>query len=769
MRRKKLSGEASRTVYEAECKAKDGRRVILEVNSSIIYENGKPMGVHGISRDITERTQAEKALRRSEEQFRELFENANDLIFTHDLKGNVISINRATERILGYSREEAKSINVNQVIAPDLQEFAREMIRRKIAGEPISVYELEIISKDGKRIPLEVSIRLIYNDGVLIGVTGNARDITERKHAEDSLRETVSLLTSTLESSNDGIVVVTSEREVVVYNQRFLEMWQIPPHIIEQRQGPVVLEFVKDQMIDPDKFRVDTQRLYESPFNVWTDILEFKNGRVYERYSQPRYMDGKPVGRVVSFRDITERRHNEEKLRHNALHDALTNLPNRTQFMEHLRNAIKRAEENSLAHFAVLFLDLDRFKVINDSLGHIVGDELLVAIAERLKMCVRPGDIVARLGGDEFTILLNRTGGAEDVKHVAERLQIKLSEPFRIGAYEVFTTASVGIILFDGIKRQPEDLLRDADAAMYRAKATGKARYEIFDREMHARNMNLLQVETDLRQAIERREFEVFYQPIVQLKTGLVKEFEALIRWPHPEHGLVLPSGFIEVAEETGLIITIGRMAIEESCHQIAEWQKHVSFPLSVSVNLSAKQMMHSSFTSEVREILLKTGLAALQLKLEVTETTVMENSERSLFVLSELDKLGVPLSTDDFGTGYSSLSYLHRFPFSRLKIDQSFIKRMDECMKSRAIVKTILALGQNLSMEVVAEGVETKTQFESLRDLGCQLGQGYFFSKPLGAEAAGKLLYDGTQTLPSDSGFLYQDQIPSPERPKML
>jgi diguanylate cyclase (GGDEF)-like protein/PAS domain S-box-containing protein len=757
MLKAKLSGKTSKTEYEVDCITKDGRRVTLEVNSSVIFKDGKPIGVQGIARDITERKQVEEALRKSEKQFRELFENSSDLIYTHDMRGYVTSINRATERVIGYTREESSRMNVNQVIAPEMLEFAREMTNRKIAGEQVTAYELELISKDGKRIPVELSTRLIVKDGVPIGVQGNARDITERKIAEDSLRETVSLLTSTLESSNDGIVVVSPEHEIVVHNQRFLEMWHIPPHIIEQRHSRVVLDFVKDQMKDPDQFIESTLSLYKSPLDVWTDILEFNDGRAYERYSQPQYLDGNPVGRVVSFRDITERRRSEEKLRHNALHDPLTNLPNRAQFMEHLKNAIDRAEENSLARFAVLFLDLDRFKVVNDSLGHFVGDDLLISIAERLKTCVRPGDIVARLGGDEFTILLNRTGGSDDVVHVAERLQNKLSQPFRIGDYEVVTTTSVGIIMSDGVRREPEDFLRDADAAMYRAKATGKAHYEIFDRDMYVRNMNLLQVETDLRQAIEREEFEVFYQPIVLLENGMVREFEALIRWRHPKHGLVTPSEFIEVAEETGLIITIGRIAIEESCRRIAEWQKRVSFPLSVSVNLSARQLMNSSLTTQVEEILRKTGLAKRQLKLEVTETTVMENSERSLRVLSELEKLGVSLSTDDFGTGYSSLSYLHRFPFSRLKIDQSFIKRMDECMKSRAIVKTILALGQNLGIEVVAEGIETKGQFHSIRDLGCRLGQGYFFSKPVDAETAGRLLFgaDDGQTSPA---FFNQD-----------
>ncbi|MEO6050283.1 MAG: EAL domain-containing protein [Pyrinomonadaceae bacterium] len=426
------------------------------------------------------------------------------------------------------------------------------------------------------------------------------------------------------------------------------------------------------------------------------------------------------MGFVARFRDITERNRAEEKLRYYALHDTLTDLPNRVQFMNHLKQAVERADGNSYAKFAVLFLDLDRFKVINDSLGHAAGDKLLIAISERLKACVRPGDVVVRLGGDEFTILLNRSGEISEVVSVAERLQTKISEPFQIDNYEVFTTASIGIIVSGNVSRQAEDFLRDADAAMYRAKESGKARYEIFDRNMHVRNMNLWRVETDLRHAVERNEFEVLYQPIVELSTGRVDEFVALIRWRHPVvHGLVGPDEFVSVAEETGLIIQIGKWILEESCRQTAEWQRRFGLPLSISVNLSPKQLIYPNLTSQVRDVLFETGLDASQLKLEVTESTVMEHSEKSLKVLSDLDGLGVELSTDDFGTGFSSLSYLQRFPFERLKTDRSFINIMDKDEKSGANVKTILMLGENLRLEVVAEGIETVSQLEKLRSVG--------------------------------------------------
>jgi diguanylate cyclase (GGDEF)-like protein/PAS domain S-box-containing protein len=743
---KKISGSSPQTVYEIDCIRKDGTLVTLEVNSSVILKDGKPVAVQGIARDVTERKQAQEALRKSEESYRDLFENANDLIYTHDLKGNFTSLNRAGEIITGYTREEALCMNITEVVAPEFIDAARTMIAKKIQDDRPSTYELEIISKDGTRVTLELSTRLIVSpDGLPVGVQGLGRDITARREVEASLHQTLSLFATTFESTADGIVVMSLDRDIVTCNKKFVEMWGIPPDLVEEKNGAAVVDLVAGQLKDPVRFKRDLAATYATPHATVSEVLELTDGRIIERYSQPQYLVNEPIGRVACFRDITERSRAEEKLRYYALHDTLTDLPNRVQFMNHLERAVERANGSDFARFAVLFLDLDRFKVINDSLGHAVGDKLLIAIAQKLSACVRPGDVVARLGGDEFTILLNRTGDQAEVAAVADRLQSQISEPFRIDNYEVFTTASIGIIMSsDCAPRTAEDFLRDADAAMYRAKESGKARYEIFDQEMHVRNLNLLQIETDLRHAVERNEFEVLYQPIVDLDSGSVREFEALIRWRHPVHGLVAPDEFIEVAEETGLIIPIGRWIIEESCRQIAEWERRYEIPLAVSVNLSAKQLMHPNLTAQVSEILSETGLAADQLKLEVTESTVMEHSDRSLKILSELDALGVALSTDDFGTGYSSLSYLQKFPFERLKIDRSFIKIMDEDAKSGAIVKTILMLGENLGIEVVAEGIESAAQLEKLRELGCRAGQGYLFSRPIDRESVEALIESG-------------------------
>ncbi|HEX6125602.1 MAG TPA: PAS domain S-box protein [Pyrinomonadaceae bacterium] len=615
---KKIHGGAQQTVYEVDCLRSDKSRVTLEVNSTVIVKDGEPTAVQGIARDVTDRKQAEAALKESESRFRDLFENANDLIYTHDLQGKFTSLNRAGERITGYSREEAVNMQISQVVAPEYLAYAQRMTRRKLEGEVPSSYELEIIAKGGNRVMLELSTRLIYQNDVPVGVQGIGRDITSRRVAE-------------------------------------------------------------------------------------------------------------------------------EQLLHNALHDSLTDLPNRTEFMRHLQGAIEQAKADPAFKFAVLFLDLDRFKIINDSLGHVIGDKLLIGIAKRLMTCVRPRDIVARFGGDEFTILLNKVTDPGDATMVAERLQRKLSAPFKFGNYEVFSSASIGIIVSDEIAREPEDFLRDADTAMYRAKESGKARCEVFDREMHAANMNLLQVETDLRRAINRDEFEVFYQPIFSLEDNQSTEFEALIRWRHPVHGYVAPTDFISVAEESGLIIPIGRWILEEACRQTRAWQRTLPGheDLSVSVNLSAKQLMHPALRGQVEEILRTTGLDPKYLKLEVTESTVIERSETALEVLVEMRELGLSLSMDDFGTGYSSLSYLLQFPFERLKIDRSFVDKMDHDPKSEAIVRTILLLGKNLRMEVVAEGIESTRQLNMLHALNCGYGQGFLFSRPLTAADAERFLLD--------------------------
>ena len=435
---------------------------------------------------------------------------------------------------------------------------------------------------------------------------------------------------------------------------------------------------------------------------------------------------------------------NKEHFRHAAFHDSLTGLPNRSLLIDHLRLAIERSKINRGHLFAVLFIDLDRFKNINDSLGHNTGDQLLVAIAGRIGACLRPTDTIARLGGDEFAILLDGLENWTLATEVAERVQSELLKPFSLNGHEVYTTASIGIRLSSDGREDPENMLRDADTAMYRAKDGGKARHELFQSTMHTRAVALLQLETDLRRAIEREEFCVYYQPIISLETEALAGFEALVRWNHPERGLVLPDEFIPIAEETGLVAEIGAAVLRRACAQMQEWHSALGRQsLTMSVNLSGKQLTQPDIIQLIQNILQETGLAPNCLRLEITESVVMENAELATSTLLQLRQLGVHLSIDDFGTGYSSLSYLHRFPVNTLKIDRTFIRRMVKGDENSEIVRTVCTLANNLGMEVVAEGVETRDQLEVLRSLKCEYGQGYLFSPPVDAEKAAVLVLE--------------------------
>ena len=441
----------------------------------------------------------------------------------------------------------------------------------------------------------------------------------------------------------------------------------------------------------------------------------------------------------------------KEHFRHAAFHDALTNLPNRALLTEHIKLAIERPRTREEVLFAVLFLDLDRFKYINDSLGHIAGDRLLIATARSLETCMRPMDTVARLGGDEFAILLD---GLESQAHaiaVAEKIQQTLTRPFDLNGHEVYITASIGITLSNGNYTDPENVLRDADTAMYRAKESGKARFEVFDTTMHSHAVAVLQLENDLRRAIERNEFQIYYQPIISLDTDEISGFEALVRWNHPDRGLVGPQEFITIAEETGLIVDIGRQVLHEACRQMREWELTIcNKQLTLNVNLSGKQFAQPELVAQVQQILDDTGLRAKYLKLEITESVVMENAEIASSMLMQLCGLGVHLCIDDFGTGYSSLSYLHRFPVKTLKIDRSFIGRIGQNGENSEIVRTVNTLANNLGMEVVAEGVETAEQLAQLKSLRCNFGQGYLFSEPLDAEQATEFIQSHQPFIPA-------------------
>lgn len=450
-------------------------------------------------------------------------------------------------------------------------------------------------------------------------------------------------------------------------------------------------------------------------------------------------------------REVAVRRRAEDQLRHAAFHDRLTNLCNRDLLMDRLDRCMSRAKRHNDYKFAVLFLDVDRFKEVNDSLGHTAGDQLLIAIANRLVSCLRQGDTlsrsesntISRIGGDEFVILLDGIKARSDASIVAERLQEALSVPFDLEGRSIVSTASIGIAFNELDYDSPDHLLRDADAAMYYAKAAGKARHEIFNKQMHAEAMARLELSADLRHAFENQEFVVYYQPIVTLSSGHISGFEALVRWNHPTKGLIAPLNFIGHAEETGLIVQLGQWVLNQACHQLKQWHDELDldFPLSMSVNVSKRQVAEPGLVDVVKKVLEETKLDGEYLRLEITESVIMANADTVTVVLNQIKELGVQLYMDDFGTGYSSLSYLHRFPIDVLKIDREFMSTMNANKNYAGVVHTVVVLAHNLNMEVIVEGVETKDQLAQLIALDCDKAQGFYFSEPLPADQSRRLL----------------------------
>lgn len=431
-----------------------------------------------------------------------------------------------------------------------------------------------------------------------------------------------------------------------------------------------------------------------------------------------------------------------ERFRHAAFHDALTGLPNRNYFIDAIKQLLKTCSSDADHKFAVLFLDLNRFKTINDSLGHMMGDRLIKNVAKRLSN-IAGENIVGRFSGDEFALILPEIDKTTDVTGFADRIAARLAEPYSLIGRKVFTSACIGIAFGNGGYRRAEDLLRDADIAMYYAKDS-KQNFVVFDKQMHTKAVSQLQLETDLRHAIERKEFEIYYQPIVNLDDGAVSGFEALVRWNHPNHGLISPSDFIPVSESTDLIVPLTLMILQESCRQVGEWSKDAqNRSLFVSVNLSGKHFDHPDLVEQIKDVLDETRFDPTCLKLEITETAVMENAETAISMLKSIKELGVKISIDDFGTGYSSLSYLHKFPIDTLKIDRSFVNSIDDGSENEEIVRTIVALAKALNLTVVAEGIENVNQFQYLSMLGCESGQGYLFSRPLPATEIVKLIND--------------------------
>ncbi len=585
------------------------------------------------------------------------------------------------------------------------------------------------------------------------------------------LRQSENNYRTIFENTGTATVIADASETILLANSTFLDLSATTRKGIEHRKS--WLDFLDDssrlritadmsESRQSETDRSDTPNIYEAAF-VTAD-----GDRRDVLISSASIIGSER--KVISFADVTRLKEAEKMIIHQAFHDALTGLPNRILFMEHLAMAMKRSARSKGYHYAVLYMDIDRFKVINESLGHNIGDRLLKAFSERLRKTLRDIDNLARFGGDEFAILLEDIESSDYALNVIQRLQKELRPPFHLDGNEIYAPASYGIVFDTGDYEHPEEIIRDADTAMYHAKEKGRAQFQVFDPKLHAKIRELHELETDLRKAIGGKEFELHYQPIVSMDTGAVIGFEALIRWNHPTRGLIMPDTFIPIAEDTGLIIPIGRWVLQEACFDLMRWQKTYEYqpPLFMSVNISSKQFLRPKLLEEIRQILSKSGLPPEQLKLEITETALMENTNDTVPLIEQLKKSGIKIVIDDFGTGYSSMSYLQRLPVDTLKVDRSFISKMTGISdENKKIVETIIALAHELDMNVVAEGVETREQHSVLSGMKCQLAQGFLFSKPLHKEKLEELLANMDRFACLNPHLPYSDRdVASPSNP---
>jgi diguanylate cyclase (GGDEF)-like protein/PAS domain S-box-containing protein len=551
------------------------------------------------------------------------------------------------------------------------------------------------------------------------------KKIAEHKIIESTLRQSEARLQQIVNGTADGILILNREGIVLFSNAAASILFGYPTEDLLGLDMRLPCKIAETNEI---------QILCKTDRGMTTRNIEMKLSRTLWEGA---------FAYLATLRDITERKRSEEELTYSAFHDALTKLPNRAALMPQLKEAIAKTQFDSSYLFAVLFLDLDGFKATNDRLGHTAGDRLLVEVARRLELCLRPSDQIARLGGDEFVICLNNIHSIQDATHVAERIEIALSAPISWEDQKIFTTASIGIAIGKDSYRNPEELLRDADIAMYAAKKLGQGCYEVFDTNISACIVPKFRLEFELKQALDRQEFVLHYQPIIDLRSQKITGFEALLRWLHPERGLVAPDDFIPLAEETGLIIPIGAWVLSEACAQLKTWQREIAsdIPLSMSVNVSSLQLKHPGFLAMVEQTIIATQIQASHLTLEITESVMMEESASMGDLLGQLRAQGIQLSLDDFGTGYSSLVALKQFPISALKLDRSFTQGLGNDPKSLEIVQAIMHLAQKMNMAVIAEGIETASQQSHLQILDCVLGQGFLFSAAIDGPAAGRLI----------------------------
>ncbi len=727
-------------VLEQQMLRLDGSRIDVEVVGVPSAFRGEP-ATQIVIRNVTERKRTEEALRRSEKRYRELVEGVPVGVYRLCPAGLFLSANRALAEILGF--DDARDLLGTSSGILYAEEVDREAWKQlMLGGRRVSDFETRIRRRDGETIWVRSTSRAIFEDDDLVGYEGIVEDITGRRWAEDALRVSEERFRSLVQNASDLISIIDREGKVLYHSPSLIRVLGYQPR---ERIGAPLGDLVHPE----DRPRIEKaflDLLEEAGRVARIELrIQHRNGsqRVLESILTNLLDQPSVHGIVVNSRDITERKNAEEQLVHDALHDSLTGLPNRVLFLDRLGHCLDKSPRHPDYRFAVLFLDLDRFKLVNDSFGHLIGDQLLVQVSQRLTACLRPTDSLARLGGDEFAILLDDVGDAGNAVRVAGRIREELETPFRLEGREIYSGTSIGIALSTPETREPEELLRDADTAMYRAKSQGRGAHAIFDAAMHEQVTFQMQLETDFHKALQLRQLELFYQPIVDLGSGEVAGFEALVRWRHPQRGLLLPQQFIPLAEETGRIADLGDRVLTHACHQLAKWNRErpAAKALFMSLNLARRQLSQPRFAVTLQNLAKEAGIHRRQLFLEITERAIMDRPEEALEALEAINSLGFPLCLDNFGTGHSSLSLLHRLPVERVKIDRWFVSRLGADQGSDELVEGMLTLCRWRRVETMAVGVESAPQKARLQTLDCTFAQGHLFAPPLEATRIEELL----------------------------
>jgi diguanylate cyclase (GGDEF)-like protein/PAS domain S-box-containing protein len=730
-----LEGGANREL-EIRCGERDLSFVLVPFN-----ERGY---VNLYGRDLTERNWAEAALRESEERMRLFIEHAPAALAMFDREMRYLSVSRRWRNDYGLGERELRGLSHYEIF-PEIPAEWREVHRRGLTGEVLKAEGDRFERADGSVQWVKWEVRpWLDAAGEVGGIIIFTKDITERKRAEEALQQSEERLKRAQEISHLGSWELDLAENNLTWSDEVYRIFGLQPQKFE-----ATYEAFLDAVHPDDRSAVN--EAYSSSLREGRDAYEIEHRVVRKSTEEIRYVHEKcehfrdDAGRIIRsigmVHDITERkraedrlRENQENLQHLAYHDVLTDLPNRLLFREHLGKSMAAARRTE-SKVAVLLLDLDRFKNINDSLGHQAGDKVLREISSRIKYWLRQSDTVARLGGDEFGIILSQIDDYNQAAAVAGKLLAIIPQPIHVETHELAVTGSIGISVFPADAEEEENLLKFADTAMYRAKERGRNNFQFFTPDMNARTHEFLLMETALRKALENERFLLHFQPLIDLEQEKIVGVEALIRWHHPTLGLVSPADFIPLAEETGLIVPIGEWVLATACRQAKLWQDQGLQPIRMAVNVSGRQFREPDFADKVERILEESRLNPEFLELEITESVVMENVEKTIMTWIDLKSRGISLSIDDFGTGYSSLSYLKQFPIHSLKIDRTFVRDVTSDTNDAAIASAIIVLAHTMGLKVVGEGIETEAQLRFLKDGGCDMGQGYLFSRPLPAE----------------------------------